>query len=294
LLSANDYTDSDKNRLANTSGTNTGDQDLSGKVDKISGKGLSANDYSDSDKNRLSNTSGTNTGDQTLPTKLSDLSDDTTHRVVTDSEKSTWNGKSTLALGETSTTAYAGDKGKTAYDHSQSAHAPSNAVALATVKSDTQIATAISQSHAAGSDNQDLSGLVSKIAGYSLVPDASIALIHAAHSDDQDLSGYSLTSHNHTGIYEPANSNIQTHVTSPHAPANAQKNSDILKSEVEAVLTGNITSHTHTTPPIFQFCNIQSADTVIAAGYSVYIPEFYEIASGINLEIGLLSTLEIG
>ena len=32
-----------------------------------------------------------------------------------------------LALGETSSTAYAGDKGKTAYDHSQSAHAPSNA-----------------------------------------------------------------------------------------------------------------------------------------------------------------------
>lgn len=33
----------------------------------------------------------------------------------------------TLALGETSATAYRGDRGKTAYDHSQSAHAPSNA-----------------------------------------------------------------------------------------------------------------------------------------------------------------------
>ena len=32
-----------------------------------------------------------------------------------------------LALGETSSTAYRGDRGKTAYDHSQSAHAPSNA-----------------------------------------------------------------------------------------------------------------------------------------------------------------------
>lgn len=32
-----------------------------------------------------------------------------------------------LSLGETSTTAYRGDKGKTAYDHSQLAHAPSNA-----------------------------------------------------------------------------------------------------------------------------------------------------------------------
>ena len=35
--------------------------------------------------------------------------------------------KSALKLGETSSTAYRGDRGKTAYDHSQSAHAPSNA-----------------------------------------------------------------------------------------------------------------------------------------------------------------------
>lgn len=33
----------------------------------------------------------------------------------------------TIALGETSSTAYRGDRGKIAYDHSQSAHAPSNA-----------------------------------------------------------------------------------------------------------------------------------------------------------------------
>lgn len=44
---------------------------------------------------------------------------------------------------------------------------------------------------------------------------------------------------------EPANSNIQAHVAQEHAPANAQKNSDILKAEIEAKLTGEITSHTH-------------------------------------------------
>lgn len=33
----------------------------------------------------------------------------------------------TLALGETASTAYRGDRGKTAYDHSQTAHAPANA-----------------------------------------------------------------------------------------------------------------------------------------------------------------------
>jgi len=44
---------------------------------------------------------------------------------------------------------------------------------------------------------------------------------------------------------EPANINIQNHVTSTHAPSNAQKNSDITKEEIEAKLTGEISSHTH-------------------------------------------------
>lgn len=35
----------------------------------------------------------------------------------------------TIALGETTSTAYRGDRGKTAYDHSQAAHAPANAEA---------------------------------------------------------------------------------------------------------------------------------------------------------------------
>ena len=36
-----------------------------------------------------------------------------------------------------------------------------------------------------------------------------------------------------------------THSQTTHAPSNAQKNSDITKTEIEAKLTGNITSHTH-------------------------------------------------
>ena len=39
------------------------------------------------------------------------------------------NTNTSLALGETSSTAYRGDRGKTAYEHSQSVHAPSNAEA---------------------------------------------------------------------------------------------------------------------------------------------------------------------
>ena len=36
------------------------------------------------------------------------------------------------------------------------------------------------------------------------------------------------------------------HSQAAHAPSNAQKNSDITKAEIEAKLTGAITSHTHT------------------------------------------------
>jgi hypothetical protein len=55
------------------------------------------------------------------------ITQDANNRFVTDTEKTTWNGKSNLALGETSVTAYRGDRGKTAYDHSQVAHAPADA-----------------------------------------------------------------------------------------------------------------------------------------------------------------------
>ena len=36
-----------------------------------------------------------------------------------------------------------------------------------------------------------------------------------------------------------------THSTSSHAPIDAQKNSDITKAEIEAKLTGEISSHSH-------------------------------------------------
>jgi phage-related tail fiber protein len=49
------------------------------------------------------------------------------YRFVTDAEKAAWDAQASLTLGETSSTAYRGDRGKIAYDHSQTAHAPSNA-----------------------------------------------------------------------------------------------------------------------------------------------------------------------
>lgn len=93
--------------------TSSGDVDLGYLVVQEGGKGLSSNDYTALEKTKLE---GIETGAQvntietisvnettitpvnkavdiTVPTMLSDLSDDATHRVVTDTEKSTWSGK---------------------------------------------------------------------------------------------------------------------------------------------------------------------------------------------------------
>ena len=78
-LSTEDYTTAEKTKLAAVTGTNTGDQDLSGlatttavnsglnlKVDKEAGKGLSTEDYTTTEKTKLAAITGTNTGDQDL------------------------------------------------------------------------------------------------------------------------------------------------------------------------------------------------------------------------------------
>ena len=54
--------------------------------------------------------------------------------------------------------------------------------------------------HEPHSDDQDLSGLVVKIPGYSLVANSEIAKIHAAGSDDQDLSAYETTFNNNAKL----------------------------------------------------------------------------------------------
>jgi hypothetical protein len=67
---------------------------------------------------------------------------------------------------------------------------------------------------------------------------------YAALGHNHDAS-YAAAGHDHNAAYEPKNANIQAHVAAAHAPANAQKNSDITKAEIEAVLTGQIASHSH-------------------------------------------------
>ena len=130
-LSTNDYTTAEKTKLAAITGTNTGDQDLSGyatiamvnainvnssltndlttKVDKVTGKGLSTNDYTTAEKNKLAAITGTNTGDQDLSgyattTQLATKANtsDVTTSLATKEDSS---NKSNTALG-TSTTLF--------------------------------------------------------------------------------------------------------------------------------------------------------------------------------------------
>jgi hypothetical protein len=76
----------------------------------------------------------------------------------------------------------------------------------------------------------------------------------------------------HTPDMEAANANIQTHVQSVHAPSNAQKNSDIIKSEIEARLTGEINTHTHAggSAQIGYAINVQALTSSPADGATVY------------------------
>lgn len=67
---------------------------ITNKVDKVSGKQLSTNDYTTAEKNKLSGIAeGANNYTHPSSHPSSMIIQDTTHRFVTDAEKSTWNGK---------------------------------------------------------------------------------------------------------------------------------------------------------------------------------------------------------
>lgn len=91
------------------------------------------------------------------------------------------------------------------------------------------------------------------------------------------------------GPYEPADAAIQTHIQSAHAPANAQANADITKPEIEAKLTGVITSHTHAEPWTYVYLtqdfNTTSATAVDITGlaFAPAINTRYEVEVRLGL-----------
>lgn len=286
---------------------------------------------------------------------LDDITDGTIYKKVTQTEKNTWNAKSDLTLTtvkadteiasaialkhsnlldhshtnksvldgiQESLTAVLKGNYDTAYTHSQSAHAPSNAVSLATVKADAEIASAISLKHSNSLDHshanksaldlvsgintgdQDLSGKVDKVTGKGLSTEdyttveksklsgiESSAVALATVKADVDVASAISLKHSNSLDHSHSNKatldNIQealttalksqydtayTHSQSAHAPSNAQKNSDITKAEIEAVLTGEITSHTHPggAGGLGYAINVQALTSSPADGATVY------------------------
>ena len=123
-----------------------------------------------------------------------------------------------LTLGNTQDSAFRGDYGNTAYQHSQTAHAPSNA------QKNSDITKAEIEAK--------LTGIITSHSHSDNAP--------AEHGPHLELGTGSENAY-----YGDKGKIAYDHSQTAHAPSNAQKNSDITKAEIEAKLTGNISSHKH-------------------------------------------------
>jgi len=112
---------------------------------------------------------------------------------------------------------------------------------LAAVKADTDIADSLAKKHSNSLDHSHANKAI--LDTYTQTEIDLADAVSKKHSNTFDHDGAIQDSA--IAGKEPANANIQAHVTSNHAPSNAQKNSDITKAEIEAKLTGEIASHTH-------------------------------------------------
>lgn len=88
------YSDSTTSTFTVYNGADGATQDISGKVDKVTGKGLSTEDYTTVEKNKLSGIAD-NANNYVHPANHdpSIITQDANNRFVTDTEKGTWNGK---------------------------------------------------------------------------------------------------------------------------------------------------------------------------------------------------------
>ncbi len=160
-----------------------------------------------------------------------------THRFVSDTEKAAWEAKQN-ALGftpvNTNDARLSDARNPTAHSHTKSE------VGLSNVDNTTDALKPVSTA-------QQTALNLKLNANDASVTNARTPTAHGHPQSDisglvNDLAGKAPT---HSHPYEPVNSNIQAHIASAHAPSTAQKNSDIVKAEIEAKLTGIITSHSH-------------------------------------------------
>ena len=226
-LSANDYTSAEKSKLAAITGTNTGDQDLTGfattaalagKVDKVTGKELSSNDYSTAEKNKLAAITGTNTGDQDLSgfattaalagkANTADVTAALATKATASEVTSGLAGKVDKVTGkELSSNDYstaeknklAGITGTNTGDQDLSGYATT--AALAGKANTADVTAALATKATASEVTTGLAAKVDKVTGkelssndYSTAEKNKLAAITGTNTGDQDLSGYTTT-----------------------------------------------------------------------------------------------------
>ena len=223
-LSANDYTSAEKSKLAAITGTNTGDQDLSGlattialdlkanttdvtnslatKVDKITGKGLSANDYTTAEKSKLAAITGTNTGDQDLSGYATTIAlagkantTDVTTSLATKVDKVTGKELSSNDYTTAEKTKLAAITGTNTGDQDLSGYATT--IALAGKANTTDLTTGLALKANTADVTNSLATKVDKVTGkglsandYTSAEKSKLAAITGTNTGDQDLSGF--------------------------------------------------------------------------------------------------------
>jgi hypothetical protein len=155
---------------------------------------------------------------------------------------------SALKLGTTSSTAFRGDYGNTAYQHSQATHAPTNA----------QKNSDITKSEIEAKLTGDITSHNHSTEYYSKT---EVNTELAKKADKEHGTHLTLGTTSSTAYRGDYGNTAYTHSQAAHAPSNAQKNSDITKSEIEAKLTGDIGTHTHNG----QYYTETEIDTKLAA-----------------------------
>ena len=146
-----------------------------------------------------------------------------------------------LTLGEGSDQAYWGDRGKVAYDHALSPHAPvdaqKNSDILKEEIEDKLTGVIYSHTH----DYTEFYEMFEEV--HNILANKSD--IDHVHYYYEILDRLELGTGMDDAYYGNLGQVAYEHSQSPHAPVDAQKNSDILKEEIEEKLVGTIESHSH-------------------------------------------------
>jgi hypothetical protein len=173
--------------------------------------------------------------------------------AVTINSTDQYTGTSNLALGESSTTAYRGDRGKIGYDHSQAAHAPSNA----TTNTGTVTGTGTDDYYARWTSGSALEG---RTAAQVLSDIGAAASSHGDHlslgtgSGNAYRADRALIAYDHSqATHAPTDANNYSHPTSAgnkHVPTGGSAN-QFLKYSASGTAVWATPSYTTNTDTIY-------------------------------------------